>query len=187
MNIYNFYDTCSLLLRMDDLFTVEENIVISSVTLNELENIKTSAHKDESIKQTARELLRLLAHNRGKYTVWIFQEDMLVPFKEKGLTITPDIQILACAFDYDNRIHPDETVFITNDLALQNIANLFFGQDSIKEVQTVDEEDYSGYKDIIMSEEEMAYFYEHPYENIYGLEINEYLIIRSLESEIVSQ
>lgn len=46
-------------------------------------------------------------------------------FKEKGLTITPDIQILACAFDYDNRIHPDETVFITNDLALQNIANLF--------------------------------------------------------------
>lgn len=51
----------------------------------------------------------------------------------------------------------------------------------------MDEEDYSGYKDIIMSEEEMAYFYEHPYENIYGLEINEYLIIRNSESEIVSQ
>lgn len=83
MNIYNFYDTCSLLLRMDDLFTVEENIVISSVTLNELENIRTSAHKDESIKQAARELLRLLAHNRDKYTVWIFQEDMLVPLKKK--------------------------------------------------------------------------------------------------------
>ena len=68
VNIYNFYDTCSLLLRVDDLFTVEENIVISSVTLNELENIRTSAHKDESIKQTARELLRLLAHNKDKYT-----------------------------------------------------------------------------------------------------------------------
>ena len=118
VNIYNFYDTCSLLLRVDDLFTVEENIVISSVTLNELENIRTSAHKDESIKQTARELPKLLAHNKDKYTVWIFQEDMLAPFKEKRLTITPDIQILACAFDYDNRIHPDETVFFTNDLAL---------------------------------------------------------------------
>ena len=187
VNIYNFYDTCSLLLRVDDLFTVEENIIISSVTLNELENIRTSAHKDESIKQTARELLRLLAHNKNKYTVWVFQEDMLMPFKKKGLTITPDIQILACAFDYDHRVHPDETVFFTNDLALQNIANLFFGKDSIKEVQTADKEDYSGYKDIIMSEEEMAYFYEHPYENVYGLEINEYLIIRNLENEIVSQ
>ena len=72
MNIYNFYDTCSLLLRVDDLFTVEENIVISSVTLNELENIRTSAHKDESIKQTASELLRLLANNKVKYNVWVF-------------------------------------------------------------------------------------------------------------------
>ena len=30
VNIYNFYDTCSLLLRVDDLFTVEENIVLGS-------------------------------------------------------------------------------------------------------------------------------------------------------------
>lgn len=44
--MYNFYDTCSLLLRADNLFSTEENIVISSVTLNELEGIKTSYSKD---------------------------------------------------------------------------------------------------------------------------------------------
>lgn len=29
----NFYDTCSLLLRSDDLFEQEENIMISSITI----------------------------------------------------------------------------------------------------------------------------------------------------------
>ena len=36
-----FYDTCSLLKKVDNLFD-EENFVISSVTLKELESIKTS-------------------------------------------------------------------------------------------------------------------------------------------------
>ena len=39
-----FYDTCSLLLGLDDIFN--EPFVISSITLEELEHIKTSAHKD---------------------------------------------------------------------------------------------------------------------------------------------
>lgn len=33
MKTYNFYDTCSLLLKVNNLFENEENIVISSVTL----------------------------------------------------------------------------------------------------------------------------------------------------------
>ena len=40
MMIYNFYDTCSLLMRATNLFDdVNEKIIISSVTLQELENI----------------------------------------------------------------------------------------------------------------------------------------------------
>ena len=48
-----FYDTCSLLRKVDSLFD-EENFVISSVTLKELENIKTSVNKDAEIKYSAR-------------------------------------------------------------------------------------------------------------------------------------
>lgn len=52
---------------------------------------------------------------------------------------TNDIKILACAFDYDRQMHPDETVFVTNDLALKNIANTIFGSDSIKSIKIKEE------------------------------------------------
>lgn len=112
---------------------------------------------------------------------------MLTPFIEKALTITPDIKILACALDYDIRVHPDETIFITNDLSLQNIANLFFGEDSISYVRVNPKEDYTGYRDIKMTDAEMAYFYEHPYDNIYNLYINEYINVRDVDNNVVEQ
>ena len=140
---YNFYDTSSLLLREKDLFTYEENIILSSITLNELENIKTSNTKDN------------------------------------------DIKILASAVSYDRMIHPDETVFITNDLALKQIANMFFGSDSVKSIQVKPEEIYDGYRRIQMTENEMSDFYSKPTENIYQLNINEYLMICDLDDKIV--
>lgn len=60
-----FYDTSSLLVKMDDLF--KEPFVISSVSLAELERIKTSRDKDFSIKQKARRLTKLLELNEGNY------------------------------------------------------------------------------------------------------------------------
>jgi hypothetical protein len=65
----NFYDTNALLKRAGDLFEKEENIIISSITLTELEGIKTSAHKDIDIKYSARKLTHLLADNPNKYQV----------------------------------------------------------------------------------------------------------------------
>jgi hypothetical protein len=45
------YDTSSLLVLSDDeLFQPEEKIVITNITLKELENIKTSPYKDISVK-----------------------------------------------------------------------------------------------------------------------------------------
>lgn len=187
MTTYNFYDTCSLLLRVDDLFcNPDEHIVISSITLEELECIKTSAKKDENIKHDARVLLRKLATCRDKYEVWIFNESMLAPIIEKRLTITPDMKILATALDYDNRVHPDETVFITNDLSLFNIANLFFGEDSVQMVEEYND-DYTGYLEKIMDNDELAYFYEHPFENVYNLKINQYINIYNLDYELIDQ
>ena len=58
-----FYDTNSLLLKMDSLF--KEHFALSSISLVELENIKTSANKDSEIKFKARRLLNLLDQNRG--------------------------------------------------------------------------------------------------------------------------
>ena len=60
---------------------------------------------------------------------------MLTPIEEKCLTVTDDMRILASAIDYDNKVHPDEVEFYTNDLCLFHIANLFFGNDSIKSIK----------------------------------------------------
>ena len=53
-----FYDTSSLLKKVDTLFETGERFAVSSVTLDELENIKTSSNKDADIKYSARKLLR---------------------------------------------------------------------------------------------------------------------------------
>ena len=188
---YNFYDTSSLLLREKDLFTYEENIVLSSITLNELENIKTSNTKDNDIKYAARKIIRLLEENPDKYEIWVYNNQMLQGEKNLGLPsfsqweLTNDIKILASAVSYDRMIHPDETVFITNDLALKQIANMFFGSDSVKTIQVKPEEIYDGYRRIQMTEDEMSDFYSKPTENIYQLNINEYLIICDLDDKIV--
>jgi len=133
---YKFYDTCSLLLKANNLFEEENTkIVISSITLQELEDIKTASNKDADIKYSARKLLNLFNDNQDKYEIWIYKEDMLQPIIDKGFThINNDLRILATAFDYDYYIHPDETVFVTNDLALKTIANCFFGEDSLESV-----------------------------------------------------
>nr|DAT09867.1 MAG TPA: PIN domain [Caudoviricetes sp.] len=150
MMIYNFYDTCSLLMRATNLFDdVNEKIIISSVTLQELENIKTSINKDAEIKYNARKLLRILDENPNKYEVVIFKESMLEPIQQADLPINDDMRILACAI-WQNNHSPamDDLHFITNDLAFKQIANLFFGDGMISSISEKDIEEYLGYKEI---------------------------------------
>ncbi|MDO4975400.1 MAG: PIN domain-containing protein, partial [Alphaproteobacteria bacterium] len=80
MITYKFFDTCSLLLQANHLFEDDnenEKIVLSSITLQELEDIKTSNNKDAEIKYAARQLTRTLDECTGAYEVVIFTEDML--------------------------------------------------------------------------------------------------------------
>lgn len=187
MNEYWFYDTSSLLLNADNLFNEgHPHFIISSITLNELENIKSSSKKDSEIKASAQKVLRKLSENTDKYEVWVFQNHMLKPIEEKDLEITPDTKILSCAIDYDKNVHPDETYFITNDLALARIANMFFGEDSIYSIEE-DEDDYCGYKVVTLNEMEMAEFYQNKETNQFQLEINEYIIIKDQVGNVVDR
>lgn len=163
-----FYDTSSLLLE-DDF----EGITISSISLQELENIKSSNNKDNEIKTQAKKTLRRLEEQQVK--VWIFKETMLKPLAEKGFAINNDLRILACAIDCDNA-YPDEVEFYTNDYGLSVIANCFFGKDSIKKVEPKKEE-YKGYAEIVLSNEELAQFYQNPTKNDWGLLTNQYLLV----------
>ena len=184
---YNFYDTSSLLLRAEDDSLFDENLVISTITLTELENIKTSRYKNECIQNTAKKLIKKLNSNIDKYEVVIFKEKFLNDIKELSLPDTPDTRILACAKFCNDNMHPDETNFITNDLSLANMANLIFGTDSIYQVEEQEEEQYLGYQEVQMTDEEMNAFYSSPLENFFDLKVNEYLIIKDKTGAIVDR
>ena len=119
----NFYDTSSLLLKVDSL--LEENVpfAISSITLDELENIKTSSNKDQEVKYAARKLLHMLDENIEKVNIIIYKEKMLAPILDADLSVTNDTKILACAISCAK---DNEVCFYTNDLALKTIARIFF-------------------------------------------------------------
>jgi hypothetical protein len=149
MNKYNFYDTSSLLLLSDE--ELNQNFIISSITLNELENIKTSRNKDFEVKAAARHVLHKLFENRGKYQIVIYQPEDLELLGDKHFDITDDIRILSGALWADRNIAPDDITFVTNDLALSGIANLYFGDDSIDYIEPK-EDNYKGYKEVYLDE-----------------------------------
>ena len=68
--------------------------------------------------------------------------------------------------------------------SLFNIANLFFGQDSVQRVKE-DLDDYTGYVEIQMSDEEMVEFYTHSTTNFYNLLTNQYIIVKNSDGEVV--
>lgn len=177
-----FYDTSSLLLKVDTLFEENETFALSSITLEELEHIKTSANKDADIKYAARKLVHLLDTHMGEYDVELYSDKLDEPLLSSGIFMNNDAKILACALSYQK--HNDEVIFITNDICLKHLASLFFTC-----VESVDEDkdEYLGFKDITMSEDEMITFYSEQNQNPYGLLVNEYLIVRNSNNEIVDR
>lgn len=147
MNDIKFYDTSSLLIDGESIFEEKKPFIISSITLKELENIKTSLNKDAETKYSARLLIRLLKENADLYTVFPHTAEVEKVIFEKNLAINDDLRILSDAIAYDRHYRPDETIFVTNDLSLALTANLFFGEDSI-ELFSEEEDYYTGYLEI---------------------------------------
>ena len=94
-----FYDTCSLLKKVDNLFD-EEEFAISSITLNELEGIKTSATKDPDVKFAARKILHLLDENPEKYQVVLYYTYMIDSFP--NFDVTNDLKSCSSYFLISN-------------------------------------------------------------------------------------
>ena len=68
-----------------------------------------------------------------KNTVFhLYEKHMGMPLLKKGIEITDSTKTLAAAIDFDNTQHPDDTVFVTANYELAQMANLFFGEDSIE-------------------------------------------------------
>lgn len=116
-----FYDTNAIILLQSKIF--EEKFLISSITLNELENIKTSKTKDEEVKWAARQILRLLADNEDKYEIEVYKSHYEDEIKTLDLPLTDDSKIIICAKEaFIRRECFDTGLFITEDLACKKLA-----------------------------------------------------------------
>ena len=178
-----FLDTNALLNLQESAF--KEDFFISQKTLEEIENIKSSNYKDGEIKYKARLISHLLDKYYGKYTVTRVNSSIKSILSDFDLDETPDNIILATAYKW-NQYQP--ILVCTDDLNCRFISRNIFGlqtkgTDDINIVKSIDE--YSGYKDITLSDEEMSDFYLHMCNNTFGCVLNEYLIIRKSDGEIV--
>lgn len=174
----DFYDTSSLIEIAEDIEKYS-NILISSISLKELETIKTAQNKDLAVKRATQLVTRFFNDHLDKYQVIIFKTEMLSPIERFDLEINNDTKILACAISYSSKIEH----FYSNDLSLLNLASLFF-MDKVAKPPIIKDE-YKGYKEIRMNDDEMAYFYNHLDENIYDLKINEYINVLNSNGESV--
>lgn len=172
-----FLDTNAILKEIP-----QDKFLISSITLDELENIKTSANKDGDVKYQARQVLRKLNSDEYDYEVIIFKDKMLKPIVKSGISITNDTKIIACGLDYIARTH-NNIDFITDDLSCKTIAKMFFK--NVYSVGDTKEPEYTGYSEVVMSDEQMCDFYSDLSKNRFGLLPNEYLVVRDSNTNAV--
>lgn len=177
---YKFYDTCSLILKANHLWDEDCTIVISSVTLEELERIKTSANKDPDVKFAARKVVHELDEHYDGYKVVIWENVLSEMLKDIGLPDTPDSKIIVSARKFKSQNPDDDIIFVTNDLCCKHLAKTYL--DMPVESYVEEAYDYDGYKEVYLNSDEMSNFYSNMDKNLFGLHINEYLLVYDQES-----
>jgi len=173
-----FYDTNAILELQQNIF--KEDFFISSITLQELENIKVSYNKDENTKYKARKMIHLLDRNSNKYKVIIFQKSMLSILEEFGMQDTPDCKIMACVKAMDD----PNVIFVTNDLCCRTIAEKIFKL-KVEKLENKDNAIYKGYKYISGTTAEINACMENLDYN--ELCINEYIVIRDIDQDNITE
>lgn len=180
-----FYDTNALLALQDLAF--KNPFYCSSVTLRELENIKTSAKKDMTVKYKARKISHLLDRQENYTVINSKNSQVLQVLDYFGLEDTPDNRILADAHLLRNKLsvegQREDVIFVSNDISCKNIAKNVLGL-HVESVSS-EVEDYKGYIEIRPTEEELANIYQNTTVNTYGLLTNQYMLVRDKDDGLV--
>ena len=176
---YKCYDTCSLLEQAGHLFDSDEfTLVISSITLEELENIKTSGNKDPDVKYAARKVLTDMDEHYGAFEIVLYNDSFGDMMMRDGISLSNDAKIIACARHFAAKHPQDEVIFVTNDLICRHIASMYFITEKVIE----EDYDYDGYKEVYLDEDGLIEFYSNQDKNLYDLFINQYLLVYDANS-----
>ena len=171
------YDTCSLLAEIDNDNLFAERFYVSSISLHELENIKTSKNKTEDIRYKARKLSHLLDEHYNDYDVVVYNFEISnYIISTVGLDdAIPDNQIVGTARYIAEK---EDIVFVTNDICLKNIARYF----GLEVCSVIGKENiYKGYKIIKGTSDQINIAMENM--DFSDWNINEYLIIQNTDDD----
>ena len=176
---YKCYDTCSLLEQAGHLFDSDEfTLVISSITLEELESIKTSGNKDPDVIYAARQVLTDMDEHYGAFEIVLYNDSYGDMMMRDGISLSNDAKIIACARHFAAKHPQDEVIFVTNDLICRHIASMYFITEKVIE----EDYDYDGYKEVYLDEDRLIEFYSNQDKNLYDLFINQYLLVYDANS-----
>lgn len=176
-----FYDTNALLRLLHKAF--DEQFVLSSKTIEELEHIKCSDKKDAEIKYSARKLVKLLDINKEKFITVVPNNNTYKILKKFQLDASPDNIIMACAYEFNNK---NKIKFISDDIACKIIGREIFKLD-VEGIKEKPDEEYTGFKEVKLNDIKLAYLYEHQSENTYDLLINQCLIVKNDKDEVIDK
>lgn len=176
MNIRHWADT-SALLHQAGLIDPKVDIAISTITIQELEHIKSN-DKDDKIKYKAREAVRSIL-TTGKFETVMTDNKKIDKMLKKYsfLSDIPDHRIL-CAAEIYAIEHNIEIIFMTSD-ALQYLFALQMPHlDAVypmgtEQVEKRDEE-WAGWGKYYPSDSDMALMYADPKMNILKCQTNEF-------------
>ena len=167
-----FLDTNAILTDCSDL----SDAILSSKTLEELENIKSSSHKDNDIKYKARVAVRAIREQKPEIVV--VQKSDYDKIEELGLEVTNDNLIIASAWRYTMMNVNADLVFVTNDVLAGLIAEEYFGLD-VENLKETNDNVYKGYKTIRGNSDIINKYMESIDYNDWS--VNEYLIIENTD------
>ena len=186
-----FYDTCALLNMGESAF--DENFFISVYTLGELESIKTSRTKDESVRYRARRMAKLLDEYResGIYSVeydYKNSSPYVIDMVYKIGPVAPDTtdtKICEAAKRITNKFKDITPItFCTDDICCKLIAHDIFNLPVCSTADILPTDTYTGYKEVVPTEQEHAELYNDPTSDIFCLLTNQYLILRDTDGNV---
>ena len=172
-----FLDTCALMNHCREL---DEPIAISSITLQELNNIKENRNKSEQVRFKARDAARWIKDRIDEVVVVRFETRDRDALTVYGLQDTPDNRIVICAEGYT--LSNSNCIFWTEDILCMIIAKRVFNI-PCREIEPSPSGEYTGWIDRELTDEEIAAVYEKPTENSLGLLTNQYAVIKGSNSQ----
>jgi len=171
-----FCDT-NVILNSSFNFSDYEKVIISIITIEELDGLKLS----DTVGYLARIAIRKIIEADNVDIRFNYSAMKSV---HKFLDHKADNHILS--FFTDVYAHDKECVFLTDDYALLIKSRALGLPCQMFEFEKKNEDLYKGYKEIVLSDIELADYYQNP-TNQWNLLLNEYLIIRDKNNNIIDK